>query len=210
MQPSVFLENLRRLHRDERSFLTSFVSGASLAPLRPQFLAEVRTKLGIEVPEMAFLGFDYQMSRIHAAAVMASAERPGPHPSGGGIDKGNQEHVDLLLAWESGEGVELLIVETEGVTGWSGKQLLSKAHWLGDVFGYGSGTENYAWLRPRFAIASPVPPPVDMITLEWPEWMVDAEGRPAWLQMPVPRDLLKVTRTMADGSVRATGGFWLV
>ena len=204
---TTFLDNLRRLHRDERSFLASYVSGVQPAP-SAEFLAGVRSKLRFEVPDTAFIAFDYQISSIYAAAAMTEG-KAGPHPVGGGIERGNQEKVDLLLAWESGDNVEMLIVEAEGVTGWSGKRLLSRALWLGDVFGYGSGNEAFDWLRPHFAIASPAAPPADLPTLEWPEWMSGTEG-PAWLEMPVPRDLLKVRKTTPIGQARSTGGYWVV
>jgi hypothetical protein len=202
-----FLDNLRRLHRDERSFLTAFVTGPVGPALGSEFLAEVQSKLGLEVPDTAFVAFDYQISSIYAAAVMTES-KPGPHQIGGGIERGNQEQVDLLLAWESGDGVELILVEAEGVTGWSGKRLLSRALWLGEVFGYGS-SEAFDWVRPHFAIASPSAPPADLPTLEWPEWMAGLDG-PAWLKMPVPNDLLKVRKTTPIGKARATGGYWLV
>jgi hypothetical protein len=205
---SLFLENLRRLHRDERSLLTAFVTGAPTA-LGESFRAEVQSKLGIALPEDAFVAFDYQISGIYAAAAMLE-EQQGVHASGGGIERGNQEHVDLLVAWEAGETVEMLIVETEGISGWSGKRLLSRALWLGEVFGYDSGSANIPYLRPHFALASPVRPPADLPTLEWPAWAVDAEGAPAWLQLPVPDDLLRVIKTDRGGRPLATGGHWLV
>jgi hypothetical protein len=205
---SLFLENLRRLHRDERSFLNVFVTGVPLA-LGESFRAEVQSKLGIELPEDVFIAFDYQISGIYAAAAMLE-QPPIVHASGGGIERGNQEQIDLLLAWEAGEAVELLIIEAEGISGWSGKRLLSRALWLGEVFGYDSGSANIPYLRPHFAIASPARPPADLPTLEWPAWAVDEVGAPAWLKLPVPDDLLRVVKTDRGGRPLATGGHWLV
>jgi hypothetical protein len=205
---SLFLENLRRLYRDERSFLTSFVSETP-GTLGASFRAALHSKLGIGVPEDAFLAFDYQISNLYAAAVL-SGEHPGVHRTGGGIERGNQEHIDLLLAWEAGDAIELLLIEAEGVNGWSAKRLLSRALWLGDVFGYDSGSQNFDFLRPHFAIASPLAPSADLPTLEWPAWMLDAFGRPAWLELPVPNDLIKVTKTDRGGRPLATGGHWLI
>jgi len=210
MDSVLYLDYLRRLNRRQEAPLIGMALGNAVQSLDDGFKAQVKSRLGLDVPDGAFVAFDYQLSWLYAAAVLSRGTGRAPYPAGGGIDRGNQETIDLAIAWPEEEDVILLLIEAVGVTGWSGKQLLSKALWLGDLFGFDAAAGRWPGLRPHFAIASPSAPPADMQVQEWPEWMQGVEGPPAWLRMHSPPGLLKVTRTTQDGAPRANGGYWIV
>ncbi len=209
-QAEQFLNNLKRLNRQDRSHLAAFALANPTYGLGEQFRTALGKALGVEVPEDAVVATDYQFSWLYAAAILATYEGRGPFPSGGGIEAGFQEEMSLLVAWASEEQADVVIVEAQGVSGWSTKRMLSRAHWLGDIFGYEAASPKFPWITPHAVVVAPTAPPIDLITLEWPEWMVDGEGRPAWVKLPVPSNLQKVTRSTPDGMPRAPGGFWFV
>lgn len=208
-QAETYIENLQRLARRERSYLAAFAYSEPAAGLTPQFRDALQAVTGVQAPENAFVSMEYPISQLYAAGVLTTSGAYGPFTAAGGIAEGNQEDVDFVVAWAEEETAHVVLVEALGITGWGGKRLLSKAHRLGDALGYNAASLRLPFLQPHFAIAAPSQPPADLVTLEWPDWMTDSDGRPAWLKLAVPTRLLKVTRTMPDGTPRASGGHWI-
>jgi hypothetical protein len=206
---SKFIDTLRALNRKERFYLVGFALDNPTFTLGDRFRALLKEEFVVEVPTDAFVAMDYHFSWLYAAAVLSAEPDRVAYPSGGGIERGNQEDVDLLVAFDQGSKTVVLILEAKGVTGWSNKQLRSKLERLTSIFGDGSTASQFPHLDPRFAILSPFRPS-QVSTAGWPRWMTDDAGRPHWIKMETPTNLLKVTRCDADGRVQAGGGHWKV
>lgn len=108
--------------------------------------------------------------------------------------KGNQEDVDLLVAFEDGTTTHVILVEAKGDTAWSNKQMKSKAERLRVAFDGINDT-----VKPHFAFISPSPPQ-HLITEGWPNWISTSNH----LVMQVTGDL-KVTRCDIDMRSRDKG-----
>jgi hypothetical protein len=205
---SRFVDLLQMLNRKERFFLVGFALDNQQFALGVRFRELLQAEFHVEVPEDAFVAMDYHFSWLYAAAVLSQAEGLGPFPSGGGIERGNQEDIDLLVAFDDEAITRVLILEAKGVTGWNNRQLRSKLERLASIFGTESNPGRFPFLRPDFAILSPIRP-IGVDTTDWPGWMTDQPGRPHWIEMPAPGDLLKVTRCDSHGKTAANGGYWM-
>ncbi|MEX2081463.1 MAG: hypothetical protein WEC33_07580 [Dehalococcoidia bacterium] len=204
-----YIDNLRLLNRKERFYLVGFALDRPDFALGDNFRRILQRELNVTVPPDAFVAMDYHISWLYAAAVMTKDDGTGqPFQVGGGIEKGNQEDIDLVIAFEEGSATQLLIIEAKGVTGWSNSQLRSKVARLKDIFGDEITPTRFPFIIPRFLIVSPrVSTRVD--TKDWPVWMKQ-DGRVQWIRMPTPDDLLKVTRCDKDKRTTRLGGFWKV
>jgi hypothetical protein len=113
--------------------------------------------------------------------------------------------VDLLIALELGADTHLIVLEAKGETRWTNSQLSHKADRFRAIF----GDEGTAWERvvPHFVIASPRPSK-GLTSSKWPSWMTPEDGRPLWLQLPMPDELHQVTRCDPSGRPSITGTHW--
>ncbi len=202
-----FIENLRLLNRQERFHLLALTLDNPTLSLGTRFRTQLNQAFGLAVPANAFVAVDYQLSWLYAAAVLTSEPSGGPFVSGGGIERGNQEHADLLVAFETNDGCHVLVLEEKGVTDWSHRRLLTKALWLGDIFGFGATADRLGAIQPHFGIVSPFQP-ADLEIEEWPLWMTGSNGEPAWVRMPLPEDFVKIVRCDSFGKPNANGGHW--
>jgi hypothetical protein len=206
---SKFIELLRTLNRKERFYLVGFALDKPSFTLGDDFRSLIQREFEEDVPVNAFVAMDYHFSWLYAAAVLSGTSEDRPFPSGGGIERGNQEDIDLLVAFDRGNDTTVLILEAKGVTGWSNKQLRSKLGRLTSIFGSDSEATRFPHLHPKFAILSPFRPS-RLKVQGWPNWMKDESGRPHWIRLPTPPNLEKVTRCDADGHISARGGYWKV
>jgi hypothetical protein len=212
------IDNLQRFNRKERFHLLRFALDNPAFRLGVHFRDQLRATFGFDVPETAFSAMDYHLSWLYAALHLPVCQCAGSHEKGGGIELGNQEDVDLIIAFQEGGLTRILILEAKGVTGWSTKQLESKVDRLRDMFGM-EQKQKFEAVTATFAILSPVRPTfvtrgrslaAEISTLGWPTWMTDDRGQPYWIKLPTPEKLLKVTRCDADSKTSARGGFWKV
>ena len=158
------------------------------------------------IPYDAFVAMDYHLDWIQMALYWADNSR-----SSGGIVRnndlvcGNQEDVDLIVAFEDGDTrkTHLIMIEAKADTGWSNEQLRSKASRLARIF----NDDARRYVTPHFVLMSP--DESDRIETDgWPSWM-KAEGEsPAWLKLALPDGLLKVTRC-DEGGKDSAGGGWI-
>jgi hypothetical protein len=210
-----FLELLRRLNRKERFYLVGHALGNREFRLSDDFRRELSTKLGIHVPEDSFVAMDYHLNWIYAAAHLSTDASLGDSAICANpflensyerrVIQGNQEDIDLIVAFRDGDPIELLLIEAKGVTSWDNKQLRSKATRLKSVFG--DDGAKYGHINPHFVIVSPVESS-GLITKDWPSWMLGEKV--AWLEMTVPSDLLAVTRCDSQGNVTRFGDHWKI
>ena len=71
----------------------------------------------------------------------------------GKVIHGNQEDVDLLVAYIRDGLLQLLLVEAKVESGWSGSQLESKGDRVADIFGQKG--EKFGFVDARFVLAGP-------------------------------------------------------
>ena len=198
---------LQRLNRKERFALLNHVldaqQGKEVFRLAPVFARRLADKIGIGIPDNAFVAMDYHLDWISMALHFS---RHG-HCEGKPFDnenlfRGNQQDVDLLIAFENEGGQEtvIVLVEAKADTPWNNKQLRKKAGRLKLIFGNGD-FENGDSCRvvPYFVLMSPEESE-KIETEDWPSWM-KAEGndKAHWLELPMRGDLLKVTRCDSNG-----------
>lgn len=160
----------------------------------------------VVVPADAFVAMDYHLDWICVALTLArGASEDAVHPNDGGIT-GNQEDVDLLVAYEAQGATHLVLLEAKAETGWTNKQMTSKAARLRALFG--DDGERWPGVRVHFSLVSPKKP--ERLESEaWPGWMTDGDG-PRWMGLEVPGGLRRVERCDGGGRASAEGEWFRV
>ena len=198
------IEILKSFNRKERFFLIAQALGCSNCgepafslsdSFRKQLDANIElTNIGAAIPPesgMVFVAMDYHLDWLQAALILAHTSQDeklefGNEGEEGQIIKGTQEDVDLLVAFKAGEMFHVILVEAKAYSGWTKKQLSSKAARLRTIFG--EGGKKWSDVQPYFCVMSPKeserlnrgplpggPPP---------KWMLDSEGELQWLPLP--------------------------
>lgn len=187
-----FLEALDRFNRKERFFLVAYALGRPRFELDSQFRADLQRVVEFPVPADAAAYMDYHLDWLHTAAFLnsplfAEAEHYSNEPR---VNTGNQEDIDLLIAFRDGAVTRLVMVEAKAESGWTNKQLKSKADRLTRIFG--EKGQAVPGVTPTFVLASPKESK-GICTSTWPDWMSRrGDRRPIWLELPVPKDRWKV------------------
>lgn len=202
------IDYLRILNRKERFHLLLGVLGKTTFCLADHFRTELESCLSdslngaLSIPSHAFAAMDFHLDWIAMALHLAtkgpqSARRsrfPVDRISNDGLFLGTQQDVDLLVAFRNGRTVHLVMIEAKGDTGWRNDQLNAKAERLGQIF-----SDEYPRaepIAPHFVLMSPARPKF-LTKKGWPSWMM-RNGEPLWLPLPLPDDLVKVTRYDPD------------
>ena len=201
------LELLESFNSKERFFLIRQALGSF--QLSNEFRRELGDAISLAIPRDAFAAMDYHLDWLTAA--LYAHERGD---SDGIFDnlqqqlvKGNQEDIDLLLAYRDNEHYHLVLVEAKGATGWTNKQMHSKADRLTQIFG--SDGNRYSGVIPHICLASPRPPR-QLRANEWPRWMSKDDGSYYWLRLNFPEDRIRVTRCDGHGSQSAKGNYFKI
>jgi hypothetical protein len=214
---NAFVEHLKTMNRKERYYLVKWATGFVLCD---DFRRELGQAIGVRVPPDAFAAMDFHLNWIYAALVLTSLNdvtkkvHPNPDVVPGnnetGIVRGNQEDVDLVVAFEHHGQNHLVMVEAKGVTAWSPEQLGHKVRRLDTIF----NAKYRRLVQPHLIAVSPhhLPPLTAQITKHWPDW-VWAKGKAKerqldWIRMPIDEPLFAVTRCDEDGKADAIGRFW--
>ena len=202
------IDYLRRLNRKERFHLLSEALGKKTFRLAECFRTRLQSCLsdsprgGVSIPPDAFVSMDYHLDWIGMALRLAAdgseRARRGRFRLKGivndGLVSGTQQDVDLLVAFPDGATTHLVMIEAKGDTDWSNDQLDEKAQRLDWIF---SGERPWSdWVAPHFVLMSPTRP-MFLTKKGWPSWM-KSNGEPLWLPLPLPEDLVKVTRYDPD------------
>ncbi|OGR14416.1 MAG: hypothetical protein A2341_04680 [Deltaproteobacteria bacterium RIFOXYB12_FULL_58_9] len=200
------VELLASFNRKERFFLVGTALGNPRFCPSDAFRHQLVTLFDLSIPKDAFVAMDYHLDWMHAALTLAfGASEDGVHVNDGNIT-GNQEDVDLLFAFDAGEMTHLLLLEAKAETGWTNKQMHSKARRFAGIFG--EDGHRYPLVTPHLALVSPRPPQ-QIESERWPAWMTRA-GKPLWLELPVPGGLRRVERCDATGHASAEGSYFRV
>ena len=206
--PSDLIALLRSFHSKERQILLSEAlcreEGGEAFSLDAGFRERLRGEIGVAVPADAYVAMDYHLDWLAMALYLAATPDPPERiPNDNGeLFEGNQQDIDLLVAFEAADGAHLALIEAKGVTRWDKQQLASKALRLRGIFDDGSGS---SLATPHFVLMSPKRPGIE--ASDWPGWMKRPGGEPYWLELPLPGGLHKATRCDADGNDARVGRF---
>jgi hypothetical protein len=204
---SELLQKLRQFNRKERFYLVSWALGGEGFGLSSSFRSAVGRAIGVAVPEAAFTAMDYHLDWLYASLVLSADDAPRePHCNHQRFIEAQQEDIDLVVAFQAGGTSHIVLGDAKGATPFSNSQLYSKATRLGRIFG--DTGERYPGVAPSFVITSPRESR-EIVTDGWPGWMTP-NGRPIWIELPMPSNLHKVTRCTANGVVSSKGDHWRV
>ncbi len=202
------IDYLRLLNRKERFHLLREALGKMTFRLDEGFRTRLQSCLSgsprgaVSVPPDAFVAMDYHLDWIGMALRLAADEPEHAHPdrfplhdiADDGLVSGTQQDVDLLVAFPDGATTHLVMIEAKGDTDWRNDQLNKKAGRLDRIF-----SEERPWMEsiaPHFILMSRKRP-MSLTKKGWPLWMMP-NGKPLWLRLSLPEDLIKVTRRNPD------------
>ncbi len=133
---------------------------------------------------------DYTLDWLHAAITcyLDPNAWDEPQPLGDGTIAGSQEDVDLLVAWEE-KGPHLVLIEAKGFTGWSNKQMRSKADRLKAII----TPKVLEEIDAHFVLVGPSRSK-GLQTEFWPEWM-RKQGRTHFVKLTDPGPRWSVRRS---------------
>jgi len=197
---------LETLNRKERYFLVAQALGNRDFTLDAEFRAALEDAVDVKIPASAFVAMDYHFDWIASAITFADqdADRlPNTWKESAQVRlmTGNQEDVDLLVAFSEGGVTHLTMLEAKFDSGWTNKQMQSKAARLRTLFG--EDGDECTGIRPHFVLISPWEPQ-RITSSEWPRWML-RDGKPRWLELEIPAFRSRVQRTDANGRANRDG-----
>lgn len=198
------IDYLQLLNRKERFHLLCEALGEKSFRLDKDFRIRLQSCLSdsplgaVSIPPDAFVAMDFHLDWIGIALRLATdgseCHRPDRFPLGDiandGLVLGTQQDVDLLVAFQDGAMTHLVMIEAKGDTDWRNDQLDKKARRFNQIF-----SDKRPWrgsITPHFLLMSPTPPK-SLKKCGWPSWMMP-NGEPLWLRLPLPDNLVKVTR----------------
>ncbi|MDA0799265.1 MAG: hypothetical protein O2826_04930 [Chloroflexi bacterium] len=201
------VELLAALNRKERFFLVAEALGKPTFELSAAFRERVGDAFDLSIPTSAFVAMDYHLDWIYASLFLSDqgVDASGVHANPDGLISGNQEDVDLIIAFEAEGLTHIIMLEAKAETGWTNKQAGSKASRLEAIFG--SDGRRFPASGPHYGLISPRPPQ-QLATKEWPRWMLAGDGTVVWMPLTVPPQRAKVTRVNESNHPDAAGKFF--
>jgi hypothetical protein len=121
------IDYLQSFNRKECFYLVGAALGNPGFALSADFRAAVGARLGLALPEGAFVAMDYHLDWLCASLYLhGHGGDRGPHPNAGRLIRAQQEDIDLLVTYQEQRACRLILLEAKGATGWSNQQLRSK------------------------------------------------------------------------------------
>ena len=204
---SELVQLLRRFNRKERYWLLVDALGPSALHLSDDYRQRLGQILGVLVPADAWWAMDYHFDWLHAAlfclAHGVTPEDLGVQCNEGKAVKGNQEDMDLIVAFDR----TLLLIEAKGAGAWSQAQMESKSQRI-------AALPQPEGLDLRLVLTSP-PGAQNIMSGQWvtviQKSMPGSAGNP--LLMPLNgfgggERLLRVARCDIKGRPDARGDCW--
>lgn len=216
--PEEIIEGIKFFNRKERFYLISDAIGNDRFKLCDKFISKINNKFDVEVTENAFIAMDYHMDWISAALTIAFKSDKfsnGIYPNGEGKGRlnDNQEDVDLLIGYCDAKVCHLIMLEAKAFTGWTNKQLKSKAEKHRAVFYMAEG-RIYPNVIPHFGLISINKPRNLDRGYDWPSYWVGKDGDINWLELGIPEDMQGMIRGVVrcdeEGRVTEGGDYWKV
>jgi len=198
--------HLRRFNRKERFFLVGLALGNEAFRLGHEFRQKLSEVLGLSIPDDAFVAMDYHLDWLFAAIYLAAASSPpGPYPRNSRLLTGTQEDIDLLVAFDGDKHSHIIMMEAKGVTSYSNRQFESKVARLSTMFTIPQAER----VIPHLVLVSPMRPRYVRYDT-CPPWMFGKDSQVAWVQLPMPSDMLKIVRCTENGAPNSQGKYWKV
>lgn len=200
------IENLRSFNSKERFFLIGHILGNKNFTPSQAFKKNIEDSLRLKIPDELFAAIDYHLDWLYASLyltfngngesqIVSNSDR---------MIKAQQEDIDFIIAFPEDTSCHIILVEAKGVTGWTNKQMNSKAMRFEEIFG--SDGKRWPGVYPHFLLLSPRRSEHLNIT-KWPSWMT-INGKVPWVELPIPNRLKKVTRCSSVGVPDIAGVFW--
>ena len=213
------IEALKSFNRKERYWLIRNSFGKKSEKLDRKFLDSLEGQLSITVPENAWWAMDYHLDWL-CAGLMETFEYDKSTTGyfKGGIPQvaeeemskkliyGQQQDIDLIVAFKDSTITHLILIEAKGVTGWNNAQLESKARRLKNIFG--DAGDYFKNVIPHFVTISPTSPSDSVDILKFPSWMKNDKKELRWILLNIPSNLKAVTRCDAGGTASKDGVCW--
>ena len=197
------IELLDEFNRKERYFLLCHSLGMDKFELSEGFRESLGHKLGVTIPADARVWMDYHLDWL--AAAVTKWRNPDPkdvYANDENLVRGNQEDLDLLVAFKRHEECHLIFIEAKAYSGWDPKQAHSKSERLRAIFG--KHKDEFPTLKLHYCLVSPRPPS-NLDYTEQPKWM-KGTGSPAWHKLCVPNSRLVVSRWDAERGKESANG----
>ena len=196
------IELLESFNRKERYFLLKQALGDF--QLSGDFRRELGNVIKLTIPSGVFAAMDYHLDWLTAALYAYEFDDVDRRFDNAQqqIIKGNQEDIDLVVAFKANTQYHVVLVEAKGATGWTNGQMRSKAARLQQIFG--PEGDRYLGVVPHFCLVSPRPPQ-QLRADEWPRWMSNDDESYIWLPLDFAEDRRMVTRCDASGKRSADG-----
>jgi len=200
------IENLLSFNSKERFFLIGHILGNKNFTPSQAFKKNIENSLHLKIPDELFAAMDYHLDWLYASLyltfngngeseIVSNSER---------MIKAQQEDIDFIMAFAEDTSCHIILVEAKGVTGWTNKQMNSKAMRFGEIFG--SDGKRWPGVCPHFLLLSPRRSKRLNLS-NWPVWMI-VDGEVPWIELPIPSKLRKVTRCSREGVDDKEGLFW--
>ena len=201
------IEYLKDFNSKERFFLAGQILGNPSFIPSSEFREKLSDLLGISIPADALSAMDYHIDWLYASLNLAKDNDLSKiYPNVNRFIKAQQEDIDWLIAFKAQSEYHLVLIEAKGVTGWTNKQMTSKAKRFADIF----GKQGNSWpgVVPHFVMMSSSQS--KGIKFEkWPQWMAP-NGKIKWLELPIPEYLIHVYRCNEQGHESKDGQSWKV
>jgi hypothetical protein len=202
------IKNLQSFNSKERFYLIGQILGNPNFSLSKKFRNELGNKLNLQIPDQVFAAMDYHLDWVYASIKISGKNTNGPFPNPDKFIKAQQEDIDFLIAFDQNQTTHLILIEAKGVTGWSNKQMESKAIRLKDNFGKDGNEQD--GVIPYFVLMSPYKPQ-KIVSEKFPSWMIPG-GKFNWIKLTLPekKELKSVTRCDSMGNPKISGDHWIV
>lgn len=200
------IDNLRSFNSKERFFLVGHILGNTDFAPSQAFKESIENSLGLKIPGESFAAMDYHLDWLYASLCLTFSDGGESEifANTDHIIKAQQEDIDFIIAFVEEDSCHIILLEAKGVTGWTNKQMNSKAIRFEEIFGFDG--EKWPNVKPYFMLLSPQRPK-QLDVSKWPSWMVVGEQLP-WIELSVPKGLRKVTRCDSEGQKNKNGQFW--
>ena len=205
MRMKQLIDNLCSFNSKERFFLIGHALGNKDFTLSHVFKKEIANALRLDMPDSLFAAMDYHLDWLYASLHLTfNGGECQIFPNSDRLVKAQQEDIDLIIAFAEDTTCHIILVEAKGVTGWTNKQMNSKATRFAEIFG--SDGKRWPSVNPHFLLLSPRRSKhLDMS--KWPSWMTP-NGKVPWIELPVPPKLRKVARCGPNAVPDRNGLFW--
>lgn len=205
------IRQLQTLNRKERYWVVNAATQCGFE-ISDEFASHLKNN-GIPISQHidkseVFVAMDYHLDWIYASLFL-SHQRPGskgPFINDIGLIKGNQEDIDLIVAFPDADNrliTHLVMIEAKGETPWSSAQARSKGARLSAIF-----EPNWPKVIPHYRIWSPRP--TRLKSDSFPPWAKNENGQLHWLPLHMNVDLQKITRCTQDCEENRRGRFWML